>query len=126
GVILLRRRTAMLHRTLALIGSAALLAAPAVAQVDDDWQKKAFAGLTAAEYRFSFKDGVLQAPNRANDLRTRLQGEGLTIESRTRGEDGFHLALSLVAFGLEPVGPGIVATGERATIRRDGITEWLE
>jgi len=116
----------MLHRTLALIGSVALIAAPAPAQVDDDWQKKAFAGLTAAEYRFSFKDGVLQAPNRANDLRTRLQGEGLTIESRTRGEDGFHLALSLVAFGLEPVGPGIVATGERATIRRDGITEWLE
>ena len=116
----------MLHRTLALIGSAALLAAPAVAQVDDDWQKKAFAGIAAAEYRFSFKDGVLQAPNRANDLRTRLKGEGLSIESRTQGANAFRMGLSLVEYGRDPVGPGIVSAGERATNRRDGITEWLE
>ncbi|HJQ97522.1 MAG TPA: FG-GAP-like repeat-containing protein, partial [Candidatus Polarisedimenticolaceae bacterium] len=116
----------MLQRTLALIGSVALLAVPTAAQVDDDWQKKAFAGIEAAEYRFSFKDGVLQAPNRANDLRTRLKGEGLSIESRTLGSEGFHLGLSIVAYGRETVSPGIVSAGERATNRRDGITEWLQ
>ena len=112
----------MLQRTLGLVAFA-LIASPTEAA--DDWQKKAFAGIAAAEYRFSFEDGALQAPNRAHDLRTRLDGDGLSIESRTRGADAFRLGLSLVAYGREPVGPGIVVAGERATNRRDGITEWL-
>jgi hypothetical protein len=116
----------MFQRTLVLV-TLALAGVPARAEaVDDAWQAKAFAGISAAEYRFSFKDGLLEAPNRAHDLRTRLTGEGLSIVSRTRGTDGFHLGLSLVEYGLEPVGPGIVAAGERATNRHDGVTEWLE
>ncbi|HWN82871.1 MAG TPA: hypothetical protein VNM87_12290, partial [Candidatus Udaeobacter sp.] len=60
---------------------------PAVAQAggDSNWWSTASAGLLAEEYCASVADGALQAPNRAQNLRTRFAAEGIAIEPRVLG-----------------------------------------
>jgi hypothetical protein len=116
--------------TLAVVCAAYAVPAPQPAAPTPSWQDQALAGIAGAEYRFSWHDGVLAAPNRAHDLRTRLGSEGFSVVSRTRGEAAFHVELDLIGFGrpgsVADVAPGVVVAGEGlAEIRREAITEWF-
>src|SRR5262245_39911938 len=87
-----------------------LVAAP---PVDASWRNQALAGIAAAEYRFSWSEGDLSAPNRAHGLRARVTRDGLSIVSRT-SEDDFRLELRLL-----DEEPGTLAPSDsRAEIRR--------
>ena len=52
---------------------------------DASWQSKAMAEIAAAEYRFSWSEGDLSAPNRTHGLRTRVRRDGFSLVSRTSG-----------------------------------------
>ncbi|HEX6853300.1 MAG TPA: FG-GAP-like repeat-containing protein [Candidatus Polarisedimenticolaceae bacterium] len=113
------------------------LTGPAWAQAPDPgWLAKASAEVAAAEYRFAADEaGAACAPNRAHDLRARVAGDGISIESRTRGADpregGWRLTLGGLAWGRgEHFGPAergaVTSEGNRAAIVRMGIVEtWI-
>ncbi|MGE3167206.1 MAG: FG-GAP-like repeat-containing protein, partial [Planctomycetota bacterium] len=104
---------------------------------------QAQADIATLEYEFSTTSEGAIAPNRVHDLRLRVDGCGLAVESRTHGdaatgaepEGGFVFSLSLRAIGdgrvMAPVAPGRVERrGNRAEIHRDGgasgvIVEWF-
>jgi hypothetical protein len=95
------------------------------------WTKTAIDGLAAREYRFSWQDGALSAPNRAQDFRTRLGSTGFSIVSRTKGESAFRVELALARVGrggeLLPVENGVlVEANGRGELRRPNVTEWLD
>jgi len=114
-----------------LIGfSVRALAADAVPP-GEAWTKTAIDGLAAREYRFSWQDGALSAPNRAHDFRTRLGVTGFSIVSRTKGEDAFRFELALARLGRggawSPVENAVVVEASgRGELRRPNVTEWLE
>src|SRR5947207_2316878 len=55
-------------------------------QPSTDWTTRITDDIRRSEYHFSPQgDGSLSAPNRAHDLRTRLDGSELTVTSRTKG-----------------------------------------
>jgi len=119
-----------------VLGSGLAFADPAEKSLPDGvtpgWFEAALKSIQAAEYRFSAQPGgAYAAPNRANDLRTRVGGQGVEIVSRTEGANAFKLELRLTRFGrdrtLQIVSPGETAqSGDRIEIRRTGwpITEW--
>ncbi|HEX4824204.1 MAG TPA: FG-GAP-like repeat-containing protein [Candidatus Polarisedimenticolaceae bacterium] len=107
-------------------GAAAAETAP-----PDSWSHEVLGKLAAQEYRFSWHDGVLTAPNRAHGLRMRVRADGFSIESRTEGEAAFLLDLRLAMLGrgdtLAPVEAGLVVGDEaKAELRRPQATEWLQ
>jgi len=87
-----------------------------------------------SEYHFSLhKDGLFQAPNRANGLRIGIGETRVVVTSRMHGdresEGGFLLDLDMVAWGrvgsLLPVGRATrVPHGERVDLGRGALTEW--
>jgi hypothetical protein len=95
------------------------------------WLEAARKAIDAGEYRFTAqKGGAWSAPNRANDLRARIAGQGIEVVSRTEASS-FKLDLHLERFGrdgaLQIVSPGeTAARGDKIEIRRTGwpITEW--
>ncbi|MCU0230737.1 MAG: FG-GAP-like repeat-containing protein [Acidobacteria bacterium] len=108
---------------------------PGAPRQDAAWLARATAAIRAAEYEFSPEGGGLAAPNRAHGFRARVTAEGLTLVSRTDGEDpaggGFVLRLSLARFGrVEAMGamgapPGSMPShrGPRASILRGPLEE---
>ena len=102
--------------------------------VDPGWLSRAEAQILAGEYEFSqLKPGAVMAPNRAQDLRTRVTAAGIEFTPRLPADRPFHLALTLAAFGREgaprPVLGGTVGADRgRATLAhgRAAITEWVE
>ena len=89
--------------------------------------------LAASEYRFApVGEGAFAAPNRAGDLRARVAGRGVEVESRTSGAAAFRLELGLVRAGrdgaLADVTAGVAElSGDHVEIRRPGtdIVEWF-
>ena len=113
--------------------SVVLLSTPAFAATAPDpaWAKQAQDGIAALEYRFSWHDGLLQAPNRAHDLRTSIRPAGFEVVSRTEGPNKLRFALELRSVGRggsrAETGEGTVSVGDpRVELRRPGgITEWF-
>jgi hypothetical protein len=111
--------------------TAAAGATDAAGVASEDWLARALEGIERSEYRFTEADAAFSAPNRAHDLRVTLGERGLSVASRTRGEEAWALALRLAAFGrggrltaAEDFAP--VAADERVEYRRAdlGIVEW--
>jgi hypothetical protein len=103
-------------------------------RISEDWFGRATEEIRLSEYHFSLQDdGSWWAPNRAHDLRSRLDTSGVQVISRTKGADiqegGWELHLALRSYGregdLNVVLPAHAeASGPRATYRRGPITEW--
>ena len=101
--------------------------------VTPGWLDAAKRSIAASEYRFApAGEGAFSAPNRAGDLRARVAGRGVEVESRTRGAAAFRLELGLVRAGrdgaLADVPAGVAElSGDRVEIRRPGtdIVEWF-
>ena len=87
-------------------------------------------GISASEYRASWTQRGLQAPNRAHELRTWFTPTGARVEERgASGEALFELELAGIGRGsqLEAPGAGTLASdAARVEIRRPGLVEWYE
>src|SRR6266853_1323727 len=71
-----------------------------------DWTGRVTEEIRRSEYRFSpQEDGSWAAPNRAHDLRSRLDESGVRVTSRTKGarpqDGGWELQINLSAEGRE-------------------------
>jgi len=85
--------------------------------------------LASREYRASTTEHGLQAPNRAHDLRTYFDADGIRLVDRDGGESLAVLRLDRIGRGaaLAAVGPGVVAADRnRVEIRRPAVVEWYE
>src|SRR5262249_30345460 len=100
--------------------------------VRPDWLEAVKRDIAAREYRFSaHPDGSFSAPNRAQDLRTRVVGGGVQVVSRTKNDSTWKLELRLARAGREgaladvPAGD-VSLDGARAEIHREGpaSVEW--
>src|SRR5262245_37497120 len=108
-------------------------AAKLPAGVTPEWLDAAAKSIAAGEYRFAPADGgAFSAPNRARDLRARVAGRGVGVESRSRGAAEVRLELPLLRAGrdgaLADVPAGVAELrGERVEIHRPGsdIVEWF-
>ena len=86
--------------------------------------------IAAREYQASPRGGAIQAPNRAQALRTWFEPTGVRVHDRTASGNAPLAELRLVGvgrgdLGLVEVTPGEVASeGSRVEIRRSGIVEW--
>ena len=104
---------------------------PAAAAPERAWEQKVRDEIAAFEYRFSWHDGLLQAPNRAHDFRTSIRPAGFEVVSRTEGPDKLRFALELRSIGRGgfrvETGDGMLSPGDpRVELRRPGgITEWF-
>src|SRR5262245_18952650 len=88
------------------------------------------AQLAAREYRASENGQGLQAPNRAHNLRTYFDAQGIRVVDRTVGGSPELLQLSLSRVGREgalaDVAAGtVVADENRVEIQRPGLVEWF-
>ena len=108
-------------------------APPAATRVaDSDWLAKAQQHVAQREYRASENGAGLQAPNRAHNLRTYFDVQGIRVHDRTAdtGPELVRLSLSGVGRGAEiasaPAGKQVLARENRVEIRRPGILEWYE
>ena len=128
------RRNSKPSHLLTILTACLLLAVPASTraqdEVDPDWMAKVTGDIRQAEYHFTWQDGRLQAPNRANGLRTYVGEQGFEVVSRTEGADGFRLELRLVGYGRPgtriAVDEGVVREREgRVEIQRAQLVEWL-
>jgi hypothetical protein len=114
----------------------ALLAATATHAVaappldaDTDWLASLQQSIAEAEYEASENGLGLQAPNRAHNLRTYFEPDGIRVVDRKAAGSPELLGLWLVGVGrgasLIPVGAGEVASdGARIELRRRGLVEW--
>ena len=88
--------------------------------------------IAALEYRASENGEGLQAPNRAQNLRTYFESTGIRVHDRTAPRSPELLRLSLAGVGrghaLAAVEPGreVAVDGHRVEIRRPGLVEWFE
>ncbi len=94
------------------------------------WSSQVQNQIQRSEYNFSLHSGEWSAPNRAHDLRTRVTSDGIEVASRTRGEAGFRLTLSLAGSGRRgslraAQHRSVSASERRAEIDRDDVVEWL-
>jgi hypothetical protein len=97
----------------------------------EGWLARARRGLAEREHWASKTRQGLQAPNRAQNLRTYFEPSGIRVHDRTAPGSPELLALELAAIGrggdLSPVAPGELASeGARVEIRRPGLVEWYE
>ncbi|HZE89104.1 MAG TPA: integrin alpha, partial [Verrucomicrobiae bacterium] len=112
---------------------ALVLTVPATAATRPEPEIRGLSGILSdiqcQEYAFSAReDGALSAPNRSQDLRSRLTSAGLHLASR-RNESAWSVDLRLARFGREsstdelaPTIPG--KQGSKVVFSRDGIAEW--
>jgi hypothetical protein len=97
-----------------------------------DWWSQVCADLARQEYDPSVSAEGLQAPNRAQNLRTHFQFGHIEVVPRTGGaEPAWRVGLALRRYGragamvdLLPVGPEVV--GGRVTYGRPDLAEWYE
>jgi hypothetical protein len=95
------------------------------------WSSNVQDGLAEFEYHVSDNGVGLQAPNRAQNLRTYFGPTGIVVHDRTALGSSMLAGLSLTGMGrgaqLTPVGVGTVShTETRVEIRRVDIIEWYE
>ena len=114
-----------------LVAAAAtlLLAPAALTPSDEDRLARIQRSLERREYHASRNRVGLQAPNRAQNLRTYFEATGIRVHDRTAPSELFSLSLAGMGRGdaLAPLAPGEVSSeGARVEIRRDGIVEWYE
>ncbi|MGD8396938.1 MAG: integrin alpha, partial [Candidatus Eiseniibacteriota bacterium] len=114
----------------ALAVAAPKAAAPAVG-VSADWWAEVSRRLAASEYNVSSSDLGLQAPNRAQNLRTVFNGRGVEIGPRDPRLAEWHWSWSLERWGREGDLESVPVTepiheARRVEYVRDGITEWYE
>ncbi|MCK4414564.1 MAG: FG-GAP repeat protein [Candidatus Eisenbacteria sp.] len=104
------------------------------AEADERWWQTVCDQIQEEEYNASVAAGGLQAPNRANNLRTYFREGGIEVVPRIRGEQSswrFSWRTShwgrpgnLAAAVMPESGP--VSDGSRVTYARRGLTEWYE
>ena len=109
--------------------------APDLASVpgtSDSWWGAVEAGLERSEYLASTtQDGLLQAPNRAQNLRTTFAEHGIAVVPRTHREvePAWRFAWQTTGIGRqgrmhEVAAVAPEAGGSRVSYRRDGFEEW--
>ena len=113
------------------VGSGSEAARRAADGIPRAWLAGVQRHLAAREYWASESAGGLQAPNRAQNLRTWFHDRGVRIHSRLDPGAGPLVALSLAALGrpgaLAPVGPGVLRhDGPRVELARSEVLEWYE
>ena len=113
-----------------LIAAAALLLVPTRLAPSSDHRLVGITrSLAELEYHASRSRVGLQAPNRAQNLRTYFEASGIRIHDRTAQSAPELLSLSLSGMGrgdgLAEIEPGeVISTGARVEIRRAGLVEW--
>jgi hypothetical protein len=116
------------------LGLLAAHVAPAAEQASDAPRDATLArveaGLAAREYEASLSRDRLQAPNRAQDLRTYFEPGRIRVHGRTDPKGRELVSLSLSALGrpsaLGTAPPGSLSSdGARVEIRREGLVEWF-
>jgi len=102
------------------------------------WYAQVSAGIRSAECAFTpvaGEAGTWSAPNRSQELRSRVSKAGLEVFSRTTSADGkgapWRLTLRTVGFGrvgdVRELDPAAVTTeGNRAQLDHGLLTEWFE
>jgi len=95
------------------------------------WFVGAQESIEAREYWASKNAQGLQAPNRAQNLRTYFDAQGIRVEDRTVFGGSGLLQMRLAGVGrgdaLTPVAEGEVRSeGSRVEIHRAGLVEWYE
>ncbi|MBN1269583.1 MAG: FG-GAP repeat protein [Kiritimatiellae bacterium] len=99
--------------------------------VSSDWWAAVSSRIAASEYEVSASEGVLQAPNRAQNLRTRFRESGIEVRPRDLRVADWRLTWNLAAWGREDRLEAVTATGplfdaRRVEYRRPGLVEWYE
>ncbi len=103
------------------------------------WLAEAQDGIEAKEYQVSRNATGLQAPNRAHNLRTYFDGQGITVVDRVASDGVELLRMGLAGLsraqrvdGLDQAAKkgwldnvSVHSEGNRVELRRDGITEWF-
>jgi hypothetical protein len=119
-------------------GRAGALAQPAgelaaQAGAGPDWWPTISEQLATEEYHASIADDGLQAPNRAQNLRTRFEADGIAIEPRVLGgaAPAWRFGWETAALGrpgqMSEVAPAVLhADGARVRYERPGFCEWYE
>jgi hypothetical protein len=139
-----RWRLRALHVVLVLLPPSGAIAAqrsasdPARPAAEGTWMARVQEDLRTSEYRFSRlpgEAGVWSAPNRAQELRSRVSAEGIEVFPRTTSADGvgaeWKLVLGTRSLGREgderALEPGAVSVQRaRAELDRDALVEWFE
>lgn len=120
----------MRYLALLVVAAAALLpAAGALIHSDDERIARIERSAERREYHASRNPVGLQAPNRAQNLRTYFEPTGIRVHDRTAPSELLSLSLAGMGRGdaLAALPPGEVSSaGSRVEIRRDGILEWYE
>lgn len=93
--------------------------------VDPNWLAETQRGLAEGEYAATENNIGLQAPNRAQNIRTYFQPGGVAVHDRTDEADSPLVSLALAGVGrgdsLAAVGDGdVTADGTRVEIVREG------
>jgi hypothetical protein len=116
-----------------VVGLVALFLAPsAEAGADAEWLHSVSQRLASDEYHASPTGGGFQAPNRAQNLRTRFGAQGIAIEPRSLGETStWRFGWETAALGrpgqMSDAVPAVVqAQASRVTYARPGWSEWYE
>jgi hypothetical protein len=94
-----------------------------------DWLARAQRHLAEREYEAGPNAQGLQAPNRAQNLRTYFERTGIRVVDRTAAGSPELLTLRLAGIGrgerLAPVDAGeVTSEGARVTLRRPQLAEW--
>ncbi|MBK6425720.1 MAG: FG-GAP repeat protein [Blastocatellia bacterium] len=108
------------------VGGTAARESPAAAPAPSSFEAEAMRSISEREYEATDAGEGLQAPNRANDLRTYFVPEGARVVDREGGAADLA-RLRTVSVGTRLVGKGeVVADGARVEVRRPGVVEWFE
>ena len=99
-----------------------------------DWWSAVRANLAREEYHVSVSDAGLQAPNRAQNLRTYFRDEGIEVVPRTTGEEAppWRFTWRTTAFGRgarpEAAAPAVPPRfdGSHVTYDHGAFDEWYE
>jgi hypothetical protein len=105
--------------------------ARAPADPSADWLATAQRAIAEREYHASESEGVLQAPNRAHNLRTWFEPSGIRVHDRTAGGSPALVELRLAGVGRPgelkaPAEGEVLGEADRIEIRRGELVEWFE
>ena len=100
------------------------------AAVPADWWSKVQRDLAAGEYDATIARGVLQAPNRGQNLRTRFRDDRIELTPRA-ARSSWSWTWRTDAWGREgamrvPAPASPTASASRVEYRRGALTEWYE
>jgi hypothetical protein len=101
------------------------------AEASEDWWAGACESIKRDEYHASPAEAGFQAPNRAQNLRTRFRSEGVEVAPRTRQPAEWSWSWRTEAWGRAGrmrtvAAEAPVALGPRVEYRRAGMVEWYE